>query len=167
MEEEWRPVKGYEGLYEVSSMGRVKSLYTSQGRILKQSTATNGYMLVNLSKNGTCNTKQVHRLVAIAFIRNSNNYSEVNHKDCNKKNNTVDNLKWCTRGYNVRHACRNGRINRDSQKKSVILYKKYGEYKSITEAAKALSVTQQALSRAIYRNRSVHGFTVVVKKTLT
>ena len=164
MEEEWRPVKGYEGLYEVSNMGRVKSLHRSKAIILKQGMAHNGYMKVGLCKNGTYNTKQVHRLVATAFIRNPNNYPEVNHKDCNKKNNTVDNLEWCTRGYNVRHACRNGRINGNPQKKSVILYKRYGEYKSITEAAKALGVPLGTLSTAIHRNTSIHGFTVVIKK---
>ena len=99
MEEEWRPVKGYEGLYEVSNMGRVKSLHASQEIILKQGEYPNGYMGANLSKDGTANMKLVHRLVAIAFIQNPNNYEEVNHKDGNKKNNTVDNLEWCTRSY--------------------------------------------------------------------
>lgn len=89
MKEEWRPVKGYEGLYEVSNMGRVKSLHASQEIILKQGEYTNGYMGANLSKDGTANMKLVHRLVAIAFIQNPNNYEEVNHKDGNKKNNAV------------------------------------------------------------------------------
>lgn len=163
MEEEWRPVKGYEGLYEVSNMGRVKSLHRSQGIILKQGTS-HGYMKVGLHKNGTCSTKKVHRLVATAFIRNPNNYEFVNHKDGNKKNNTVDNLEWCTRSYNMRHAYHNGLMNVDAQKKSVILYKRHGEYESITEAAKALNVSQTWLSTAIHNNSSIHGFIGVIKK---
>lgn len=163
MEEEWRPVKGYEGLYEVSNMGRVKSLHASQGRILKQGTS-HGYMLVNLCKDGICNMKQVHRLVATAFIRNPNNYEVVNHKDGNKKNNTVDNLEWCTQRYNIRHACRNGLMNVNALKKSVILYKICGEYDSITEAAEALGVSRQSLSRAIHKNISIHGFVGVIEK---
>lgn len=163
MEEEWRPVKGYEGLYEVSNMGRVKSLHTSQGRILKQYTKDNEYMKVNLSKDGTCNTKRVHRLVATAFIQNPNNYEVINHKDGNKKNNTVDNLEWCTRSYNTKHAYRNGLINMDTRKKSIILYKRYGEYKSIAEAAEALGVNRRVLSKAINQNSSTHDFIGVIK----
>lgn len=164
MEEEWRPIKGYEGLYEVSNMGRVKSLYTSQSIILKQSMSTNGYIKVNLSKDGTRNTKWVHRLVATAFIRNPNNYEVVNHKDCNKKNNTVDNLEWCTSSYNTKHAYLNGLINMDAQRKSVILYKRYGEYKSITEASEALGVSKCGLSHAIHKNRPIYDFIGVIKK---
>lgn len=163
MKEEWKPIKGYEGLYEVSNMGRVKSLHRSQGIILKQGTF-HGYMKVGLHKNGTRSTKKVHRLVATAFIRNPNNYEFVNHKDGNKKNNTVDNLEWCTRSYNMRHAYHNGLMNVDAQKKSVILYKRYGEYESITEAAKALNITRSWLSTAIHRNSSIHGFIGVIKK---
>ena len=165
MEEEWRPVKGYEGLYEVSNMGRVKSLHASQSIIMKQATKNDGYVQVNLSKDGVPSKKYVHRLVATAFVRNPNNYEFVNHKDGNKKNNTVDNLEWCTSSYNMRHAYRNGLTNGDVQKKSVILYKRCNEYKSITEAAKALSVPLYTLSKAIHRNTSIHGFTVVIKKS--
>lgn len=164
MEEEWRPIKGYEGLYEVSNMGRVKSLHAPQGIILKQGTYPNGYMGANLSKDGTVNMKLVHRLVAIAFIQNPNNYEEVNHKDGNKKNNTVDNLEWCTRSYNLKHAYHNKLMDRSEQKKSVILYKRYGEYDSITEAAEALGVAPQTLSNAIHKNSSINGFIGVIEK---
>lgn len=164
MEEEWKPIKGYEGIYEVSNMGRVKSLHRSQGRILKQDTKDNGYIQVSLNKDGVQSKKHVHRLVATAFIPNPHNKSEVNHIDGNKENNNADNLEWCTREYNMRHAYRNGLTNADIHKKSVILYKKYGEYKSVTEAARALNVSEFALSHAIHRNGSIHGFTVVIKK---
>ena len=164
MEEEWKPIKGYEGLYEVSNMGRVKSLHRSKGIILKQSIHTNGYMYAGLYKNGTRISKRVHRLVATAFIRNPNNYDVVNHKDGNKKNNTVDNLEWCTRSYNIRHAYHNGLKSANTSKKSVILYKRYGEYKSITEAAEALGVPMSTLSVAIRKNRNTHGFIGIVEK---
>lgn len=167
MEEEWRPVKGYEGLYEVSNMGRVKSLHRPQSIILKQNTDSGGYMIVNLSKNGTYNTKTVHRLVATAFIRNPNNYGVVNHKDGNKKNNAVDNLEWCTQRYNMKHAYRNGLINVDIHKKSIILYKRYGKYDSITEAAESLGIERGSLSTAIRTNSPIHGFIGVIKKTIT
>lgn len=164
MEEEWRPVKGYEGLYEVSNMGRVKSLHRSQSIIMKQHMNHNGYMFLGLRKDGTRSTKLVHRLVATAFIRNPNNYKIVNHKDGNKNNNIVDNLEWCTSSYNSKHAYRIGLMNVDAQKKHVILYKRYGEYESITEAAEDLGVAQSTLSIAIRKNRTIHSFIGVVGK---
>ena len=164
MEEEWRPVKEYEGLYEVYNMGRVRSLHTSQVRILKPSMNHSGYTNVWLHKDGTRISKRVHRLVATAFIRNPNNYEVVNHKDGNKKNNTVDNLEWCTRSYNTKHAYHNELMNRDTQKESVILYKRYGEYKSITKAAEALGVAPGSLSHAIHKNSSIHGFIGIIEK---
>lgn len=164
MKEEWRPIKGYEGLYEVSNMGRVKSLHRSKSVIMKQSMNPHGYMFLGLMKDGTRSNKLVHRLVATAFIRNPNNYKAVNHKDGNKKNNTVDNLEWCTSRYNTRHAYHNGLINVDALKKSVILYKRYGEYKSITEAAEALGVARSSLGIAIRQNSPINGFIGVIKR---
>ena len=103
MDEVWKSVEGYEGLYEVSNKGRVKStnLYAhKEPIILSQSTRRDGYKTVNLSKNGTTKPFVVHRLVAKAFIENKENYEMVNHKDENKSNNCVDNLEWCSRSYN-------------------------------------------------------------------
>ena len=67
-----------------------------------------GYLIVGLSKNGKLHTKRIHRLVAETFIDNSNNYKVINHIDCNKTNNNVNNLEWCTQGHNVRESFRNG-----------------------------------------------------------
>lgn len=145
-------------------MGRVKSLHASQEIIMKQGECTNGYMEVNLSKDGTTNMKLIHRLVAIAFIQNPNNYEEVNHIDGNKKNNTVDNLEWCTRNYNLKHAYNYGLMSKNEQKKSIILYKRYGEYDSITEASEALGIAPGALSNAIHKNQSINGFVGVIEK---
>jgi hypothetical protein len=109
--EEWRDVVGYEGLYQVSNLGNVKSLKRvvkhSSGcpkiineKFLKPSSAKYGHKNVVLSLNGIKKHQLVHRLVAKAFIENPNNYPCVNHKDENAKNNCIDNLEWCTVQYN-------------------------------------------------------------------
>lgn len=108
--EEWRDIKGYEGLYQVSNYGRVKSLnynHTGEERILKPARfamkSGNSYYKVKLCKDGKTNNKRVHVLVAEAFIPNPDNLPEVNHKDENGLNNRVDNLEWCTRKYNINY----------------------------------------------------------------
>ena len=101
----WKPVKGYEGLYEVSSLGRLKSLDTfrHKGKIKNIRLDKDGYFLIDLHKNKNAKTKRVHRLVAEAFIPNPNNLPQVNHKDENKHNNCVDNLEWCSQQYNMNY----------------------------------------------------------------
>ena len=98
MIEVFKDVPGYEGLYQVSNLGNVKSLIT--GKILSPGIDKGGYLKVSLYKSGEYKKLLVHRLVAIAFIPNPSNYPEVNHKDENKQNNCVDNLEWCTSQYN-------------------------------------------------------------------
>lgn len=114
MIEEWRDIEGYEGLYQVSNLGRVKSLartaidrrgiphYVNE-RILKQAFDKDGYCLVGLHKDRKIKSGKVHRLVASAFIDNPHNLPEVNHKDENKSNNNVENLEWCTPKYNINY----------------------------------------------------------------
>ena len=117
MKEEWRDIKGYEGKYQVSNLGRVKSLnYNRTGKenILSSTPDKGGYLIVNLYKKGKRRGFSVHKLVALHFIPNLNNFSEVNHKDENKSNNCVENLEWCDRKYNVNYGTRN---KRDSEKK--------------------------------------------------
>lgn len=94
---EWRPVVGYEGLYEVSNYGDV---YNIKRNHMMKPNDRDGYKIVRLSKNGARYETGAHRLVAQAFIPNPNNYPVVNHKDENPSNNNVDNLEWCTVGYN-------------------------------------------------------------------
>ena len=111
MEEIWKPIEGYEGLYEVSSYGRIKSLerYRSNNggiqlikeRIMKP-LDYNGYKNVLLWKNGSKKKEYVHRLVAKAFLSNPDNLKEVNHKDENPSNNMVENLEWCSHRYNMK-----------------------------------------------------------------
>ena len=96
--EEWRDIEGYEGLYQVSNLGNIKSLKDNYGRsrikILKLKKRKDGYIQINLHKNGIIKTFRVHQLVARAFIDNPNNLKEINHKDENPSNNRVDNLEW-------------------------------------------------------------------------
>ena len=114
VDEIWKPIKDYEGLYEVSNKGRVKSLqrytesYNKSGeikqnhkeKILKNNIMKSGYVMITLFKNGKPKSYFIHRLVAQVFVPNPENNNEVNHKDENKSNNNFENLEWCTRKYN-------------------------------------------------------------------
>ena len=102
--EEWRDIKGYKGKYQVSNTGNVKSLnYNNTGKekIMKPQDNGDGYLFVQLCKDGKVKNCRINRLVAQAFLPNPNNLPEVNHKDENSKNNNVENLEWCSRQYNV------------------------------------------------------------------
>ena len=118
----WKDIKGYEGLYQVSDSGKVKSLTRKnirrdgvvrilKGKKINPKLSKHGYLFVTLSKNGKLKNMSIHRLVAVAFIDNSHNKMEVNHKDGNKLNNSVDNLEWMTRKENMLHAKKNKLIN--------------------------------------------------------
>ena len=120
MKEKWLDIKGYEGLYQVSNLGRIKSIphivntidkrgweysYIAKEKILKNVKGTVGYAQVNLyGHNKTLIVKNVHRIVAIHFIKNPHNKKFVNHKDGNKMNTSASNLEWCTASENMRHA---------------------------------------------------------------
>lgn len=132
MVEVWKDVKGYEGLYEVSNLGAVRSkdrhvdfvdkrgykakrFYPS--RVVKQRTIKGGYLICELSRNGNRERILAHRLVAMNFLENENCLKEVNHIDADKTNNKVNNLEWVTRGENIRHAFRLGLVKREKGSK--------------------------------------------------
>lgn len=122
MEEIWKDIEGYEGIYQVSSFGNVRSLdridsvnRRIKGKIMKQNTMYTGYKTVRLTKNSITKGYFVHRLVAIAFIPNPYNLSEVGHKDESRNNNEVDNLEWVTKSKNANMPLRRKRISQKAK----------------------------------------------------
>lgn len=109
--EEIKEIKGFEGRYTISNFGIVRSLLT--GKEMKPYITDKGYARVNLryAKCRDYKSLLVHRLVAGNFLPNPNNYKEINHKDCNRLNNRVDNLEWCDRFYNIKYAFEKGRAS--------------------------------------------------------
>lgn len=102
MQEIWKDVKGFEGYYQISTYGRLKSFKVHKnGAILKTTNKNGDYLAVVLQASGKVRHTRIHRLVAEAFLPNPNNFPEVNHIDENKQNNCIDNLEWCTRQHNI------------------------------------------------------------------
>ena len=157
----WKSVEGYEGLYEVSNCGNVRSLdrivthsdgknYSLKGKMLKMGYCGSGYLHFILHKNGKTENKYLHRLVAETFLPNPNNLPEVNHKDENKANNCANNLEWCSHLYNMRYGTRN---KRDAEKKSKTVLKidintneVIEEYQSAKEASRQTHLSQGHIS---------------------
>lgn len=110
MNEIWKDIKEYEGIYQVSNLGRVKRVETD--RILKGRKDKGGYLVVNLYKNSILSNKKIHRLVAQAFIPNTENKSQVNHIDEDKTNNMISNLNWMTAKENLNHGTHNERVSK-------------------------------------------------------
>ncbi len=107
MTEIWKDIPGYEGLYQASSFGNIRSLNWRKQNIVRNlylKPHNKGYLQVELSKGGKKKMITVHRLVALAFIPNPDNLPVINHKDENKNNNNVENLEWCTFSYNTAYS---------------------------------------------------------------
>ena len=156
MKEIWRDIKGYEGKYMVSNLGRVKSLnYSNTGKegILNARDNGKGYLRVILWKDGKDKKYRINRLVAQAFIPNPDNLPEVNHKDEDKTNNRVDNLEWCSRQYNIEY----------SQGKAVIGINKVSgliaEFPSASEASRQTGINSRNICACLKgRQKSTGGF---------
>jgi len=170
--EEWRAVAGYEGLYEVSNLGRVRKLanvsyrpnrwgtiteYHQKGKMLVPAfDGKKNYLFIALSKEGTKTFFTIHRLVAKAFIPNPDNLPQVNHKDENKTNNRADNLEWCTNIYNSYYG-------NHSKCKKVLQMDDDGnviaEYDSTRAAAKVIGVDHVSIAYACRgKTKTIRGY---------
>lgn len=154
----WKDIPGYEGRYQVSDMGRVRSLEYHNAKgvkrigILKPAKDANGYLRCALSKNNKLITYKVHRLVAMAFIPNPNNFPQVNHKNGIKTDNRVENLEWCDYSMNISHAYANGLIPRHIPKHyPVIIHNnETGEdlrFETLKEAGMYLGIPYQTVKK--------------------
>lgn len=172
--EKWLPVKGYEQSYMISSYGRIKTidrvLTFSDGRvreyksrIIRTHRINQHYYVASLSQNQRRLMKDVHRLVAEAFIPNPNGFNEVNHKDENKTNNCVNNLEWCTAEYNSNYGTCKNRIG-DSNSRPILKYDLEGnfirEYKSMSEAERIEGINHASIciccnGRVSYQGSSI------------
>ena len=171
------PIKDYEGLYSVTKEGCVYSHIT--GKFLKPNKMKTGYLSVELWKNRTNKRVLIHRLVAQAFIPNPNNYPQVNHKDEDKQNNSVENLEWCTSKYNLNYGNTQlrkstnrkitdkvrsaGRRNALLKSKPVLQFSKTGEfiahYESAMHAERVLGVRHTHVSEVcLGKRKTANGY---------
>lgn len=144
--EEWAPIPEFEGYYEASDVGRIKNAWT--GKVIKQGTNRKGYKTVSLKVLDQKCTREVHRLVASAFIDGDHVGMDVHHKDSNKTNNRLSNLEYCTRKENIRHAIKDGvmKPNNFGNKPIKVKCVETGEvYDSIRECGKALGISQSTI----------------------
>lgn len=167
MEEIWKDISGFEGYYEISNFGivRTKKRICTNHTILpkvKKTQFVNGYKRVYLYVDNKVSPKFIHRLVAETFIPNPNKLPQVNHKDENKLNNCVDNLEWCTAKYNCNYGTHNEKLS-DSMSKRILQYTKQGEFirewRSMTDAENTLGIDHRHISDVCQgKRKSTGGF---------
>lgn len=166
-EEIWAPIAGYEDLYEVSNMGRFRSLPRirrakcgktafNKGKILTPQLSVAGrYLRVALSKDGKVRDEFAHRLVAAAFLPNPDNKPEVNHDDGDRTNNKVSNLEWSTRKENADHAVETGlhkaTANRLTKEEQELILTMLRQKKPLNDIAKAANCSRGTVEKYKYR----------------
>jgi len=162
----WKDIKGYEGYYQVSNMGRVKGLtrtikHLRGFRVIKEhilpthvyySSKNYKREQVSLSKKGIHKTHRVHRLVANAFIPNNKHKKYINHIDSNTLNNNVNNLEWVTHKENMQHAFEYGTIRGLTKKDIPIVIDKYLKSVTTKQLAKEFNVTTTTILNTLHRN---------------
>lgn len=150
--EKWKDISGLDGVYQISSFGRVKSI--KLGRLLKPHDNGNGYQLIWLQVNKTKQRYQIHRLVAFHFFPPPLSFQEIHHKDGNPGNNHLNNIEWVSHAQNMQHVFQNGRKDFEAKHWKKVIDLNSGKiYKSISEAARDIGCTMQCLSQ-IMRNNS-------------
>ena len=158
MEELWKDIPGYSGMYQVSNLGRVRSFHKwndgKSCRILRQSKSAKGYMFVDLLGD----TRRVHRLVATCFLPNPNGHTQVNHINENKADNRSDNLEWCSAKYNMNYGHRKeNQVKKLS--KPVICVETRTTYASAAQAARETNLRQGNITLCCqHKNRSAGGY---------
>lgn len=148
--ENWKPVVGYEGLYEVSDLGRVKSLVENHGRsrelILKPVKKKSGYLYVTLCKNGVKKFHRVHRLVAFAFVEGRDLFkNEINHLNEDKSDNRAINLEWVTASENINHGTRTQRV---AEAKSIPVVQLTLDYRFVAKWPSAMEASRCGFSNS-------------------
>lgn len=159
MEEIWKDISGFEGHYQVSNLGNVRSLVGWNGhktverkKVLKPSMTTTGYWKVKLVKDGARKDYRIHRLVALSFLEKEDGKDVVNHKDGNKLNNDVQNLEWCTQKENIDHAVEFGlRKKCSNSQREVILDKYVTNGKRVKDIASELCLTPTQVRNQVRR----------------
>lgn len=157
MQEIWKDIKGYEGLYQISNKGNVRSIKFNRILNMKLSLNNKGYYIVKFRKKGVQTLYSVHRLVAEAFILNPNNYPCINHKDENPKNNNVDNLEWCTYKYNNNYGEHNKKMRLSKSTMPIICIELNKEFISQKEAARQLGINQASIWQCLHGNYKLAG----------